>query len=58
MREMITYHRWQNNWFFKWLYKTFFCKHGIHLIDEVHSTDGEKYLWCDACDLSVEIADF
>ena len=49
----ITYFKFLQNRFFRWLFKKYFCKKGIHLLDECLSD--EHYLHCDACGLIIYI---
>ena len=59
MRKMsryrgITYFKFLQNRFFRWLFKKYFCKRDIHLLDECES-DKDHYLSCDACQLEIHI---
>ena len=48
-----TYPRVLQNNFCWWLWKKTFCKRGWHLWDEVLSE--RHYLFCDACEIELEI---
>ncbi len=52
----ITYFKFLDNKFFRYLFKKYFCPKNIHLFDETASLE-DHYLSCDACGLEVHITD-
>lgn len=50
----LTYPKFLQNRFSRWIWKKVFCKRNFHLFDECES-DIDWYLSCDACNLMVNI---
>lgn len=55
MYKGITYFSFLDNNLIHKLWKKFFCKKEIHLFDEVFDSEKEHFLYCDACDLKINI---